>query len=142
MRSTTRRSFAPLRPLSAADDTAGASETSPTRKQNDADRLAKARRLVVKVGSTLVTSNGSGLDLSAINNGHADATLRAQGRKSYSHRVPLPAGCNDWDGRNVRTPSTKLQAAAAVGQMGLAQVHERAFAAHSLATAQVLPDAR
>ena len=45
-------------------------------------RLASAKRLVVKVGSALVTSNGNGLDLAAIDSwARQIAALREQGRE-------------------------------------------------------------
>ena len=42
-------------------------------------RLAKARRLVVKVGSALVTGNGAGLDLAAIDDWARPALRRRDG---------------------------------------------------------------
>ena len=46
-------------------------------------RLANAKRLVVKVGSALVTNNGAGLDLAAIDDwARQIAVLRAQGQGS------------------------------------------------------------
>ena len=103
-------------------------------------RLAKARRLVVKVGSALVTNNGSGLDLSAINEwARQIATLRAQGKEVVLvSSGAIACGMQRLGWKKRPHAVHELQAAAAVGQMGLAQVYERAFAAHSLATAQVL----
>ena len=106
----------------------------------NATRLATAHRLVVKVGSALVTNNGSGLDLSAIGEW---ARQIAELRKDRREVVLVSSGaiaCGmqrlGWDKR----PSAvhELQACAAVGQMGLVQVYERAFAEHGLRTAQVL----
>lgn len=103
-------------------------------------RIAQARRLVVKVGSALVTNNGAGLDLNAINEW---ALQIAQLRRSGKQVVLVSSGaiaCGmqrlGWQKRPKAVH--ELQAAAAVGQMGLAQVYESAFGAHHLKTAQVL----
>ena len=103
-------------------------------------RLVEARRLVVKVGSALVTNNGQGLDLAAIGEwARQIAALRAAGREVVlvsSGAIACGMQRLGWSKR----PSAvhELQAAAAVGQMGLAQVYESAFAAHGVQTAQVL----
>ncbi|HTQ76905.1 MAG TPA: glutamate 5-kinase [Burkholderiales bacterium] len=102
--------------------------------------LAEAKALVVKVGSSLVTNEGRGLDIASIARWAAQiAELRALGR----HCVLVSSGAIaegvlrlGW----TRRPSAmhELQAAAAVGQMGLAQCYESCFREHGLATAQVL----
>jgi glutamate 5-kinase len=103
-------------------------------------RLASARRLVVKVGSALVTNNGAGLDLAAINDwARQIATLRQQGREVVlvsSGAIACGMQRLGW----ARRPKSvhELQAAAAVGQMGLAQVYEGAFSEYGLHTAQIL----
>jgi glutamate 5-kinase len=103
-------------------------------------RIADARRLVIKVGSALVTNNGEGLDLAAINEW---ARQIAELRQQHKEVVLVSSGaiaCGmqrlGWSQR----PSAvhELQACAAVGQMGLVQVYESAFARHGLHTAQVL----
>jgi glutamate 5-kinase len=99
-----------------------------------------ARRIVVKVGSTLVTNEGRGLDEDAISRwGRQIAELRAMGKEVVmvsSGAVAEGMKRLGW----ARRPKAmhELQAAAAVGQMGLAQVYETRFRAHGLATAQVL----
>ncbi|NJD25807.1 MAG: glutamate 5-kinase [Betaproteobacteria bacterium] len=103
-------------------------------------RLAAARRFVVKVGSALVTNNGAGLDLAAIEDwARQIAELRAQGREVVlvsSGAIACGMQRLGW----AKRPQTvhELQAAAAVGQMGLVQVYEGAFAKHGLHTAQIL----
>jgi glutamate 5-kinase len=103
-------------------------------------RLATARRLVVKVGSALVTNNGSGLDLAAIHDwARQIAALRGQGREVVlvsSGAIACGMQRLGW----VKRPKTvhELQAAAAVGQMGLAQAYDSAFLGHGLHTAQIL----
>ena len=103
-------------------------------------RIAEAKRLVIKVGSALVTNNGAGLDLPAIDEWAKQiAALRAQGREVVlvsSGAIACGMQRLGWS-RRPRAVH-ELQACAAVGQMGLAQVYETAFAAHGLHTAQVL----
>jgi glutamate 5-kinase len=102
--------------------------------------VKNARRLVVKVGSSLLTDTGRGLDHQAI--GHWSeqiASLKAEGREIVlvsSGAIAEGMQRLGW----TRRPSAvhELQAAAAVGQMGLIQVYERAFAEFGLRSAQVL----
>jgi glutamate 5-kinase len=102
--------------------------------------IRDARRLVVKVGSALVTDEGRGLDPVAIDRWGAQlARLRALGKEV----VMVSSGAIAEGVKRLgwpRRPSEihELQAAAAVGQMGLAQVYESCFRAHGLQTAQVL----
>jgi glutamate 5-kinase len=102
--------------------------------------MADARRLVVKVGSALVTNNGAGLDLGAINEwARQIAQLRRGGRQVVlvsSGAIACGMQRLGW----TKRPNAvhELQAAAAVGQMGLAQIYEVAFGTHQLKTAQVL----
>ena len=103
-------------------------------------RLANAKRLVVKVGSALVTNNGNGLDLAAIGDwARQIAQLRASGKEIVlvsSGAVACGVQRLGW-GRRPKTVHEK-QAAAAVGQAGLVEVYEAAFAQHGLHTAQLL----
>ena len=102
--------------------------------------LRGARRVVIKVGSTLVTNDGRGLDADAISRWGAQiAQLRSQGKE-----VVLVSSGAIAEGMKrlgwTRKPKEmhELQAAAAVGQMGIAQVYESCFRNHGLRTAQVL----
>ena len=103
-------------------------------------RIAQARTLVVKVGSTLVTDEGRGLDAAAIARWASQvAKLRTMGRQVIvvsSGAIAEGMKRLGWQ----RRPHAlhELQAAAAVGQMGLAQCYESCFRGHGLATAQVL----
>jgi glutamate 5-kinase len=106
----------------------------------DKTRIAEAKRLVIKVGSALVTNNGEGLDLNAINEW---ARQIAQLRQSNREVVLVSSGAIACGMQRLgwhKRPSAvhELQACAAVGQMGLVQVYESAFASHGLHTAQVL----
>ena len=102
--------------------------------------LAGASRLIVKVGSSLVTNEGKGIDTHAVGQWAAQI---AQLSKSGKQVVLVSSGAIaegmsrlGWARRP--TEMHELQAAAAVGQMGLAQAYESAFAPHGLRTAQIL----
>jgi len=102
--------------------------------------VAAAKRLVIKVGSSLVTDDGRGLDRAAIARWAAQiAKLRAAGKQVIlvsSGAIAEGMQRLGW----TRRPSAvhELQAAAAVGQMGLVQCYEACFREHGIATAQVL----
>jgi len=101
---------------------------------------SSARRMVVKVGSSLVTNEGRGLDLDAVEQWAKQiASLRASDRQVVlvsSGAIAEGMARLGWP----RRPSAmhELQAAAAVGQMGLVQAYEAAFAQHGIRTAQIL----
>jgi len=102
--------------------------------------VADAGTLVVKVGSTLVTNEGRGLDTAAIARWAAQiAQLRVLGKRCVlvsSGAIAEGMQRLGW----TKRPSAihEQQAAAAVGQMGLVQAYESCFREHGLATAQVL----
>jgi glutamate 5-kinase len=103
-------------------------------------RIADAKRLVIKVGSALVTNNGEVLDLAAISEW---ARQIAQLRQSKREVVLVSSGAIACGMQRLgwsKRPNAvhELQACAAVGQMGLVQVYESAFASHGLHTAQIL----
>ncbi|QDX23446.1 glutamate 5-kinase [Pandoraea pnomenusa] len=107
--------------------------------------IADARRLVVKVGSSLVTNDGRGLDDVAIARwAQQIAALRHGGDGRAPKQVVLVSSGAIAEGMQrlgwARRPKAidELQAAAAVGQMGLAQVYETRFAEHGVRTAQIL----
>lgn len=102
--------------------------------------IASAKRLVVKVGSSLVTNEGKGIDVNAVAQwAEQIASLHAQGRQMVlvsSGAIAEGMARLGWP----RRPNAmhELQAAAAVGQMGLIQAYEVAFAKHGVRTAQIL----
>src|SRR3954468_18291306 len=102
--------------------------------------IQKAKRLIVKVGSSLVTNDGKGLDSMAIAKWAAQiAQLRALGKEVVLVSSGAIAEGMQRLGFDRRpTGIHELQACAAVGQMGLAQIYETSFRAHDLRTAQVL----
>ncbi|MBI2959751.1 MAG: glutamate 5-kinase [Betaproteobacteria bacterium] len=102
--------------------------------------MKDARRFVVKVGSSLVTSQGAGLDLGAIARWASQiAALRQEGREVVLVSSGAIAEGMQQLGWSVRPRSIhELQAAAAVGQMGLVRGYQSCFQEHGLRTAQVL----
>ncbi|NOT17823.1 MAG: glutamate 5-kinase [Sulfuriferula sp.] len=102
--------------------------------------LQSAQRIVIKVGSAIVTNDGRGLDHTALANWSQQiAQLMAMGKEVVlvsSGAVAEGMQRLGWETR----PSTihELQAAAAVGQMGLVHAYETSFRAHQIGTAQVL----
>ena len=102
--------------------------------------VADASVIVVKVGSSLVTNNGNGLDKTAIAAWAAQiAKLAKQGKQVVLVSSGAVAeGMQRLGWKKRPTAVNELQAAAAVGQMGLVQMYESCFAQHQLHTAQVL----
>jgi glutamate 5-kinase len=102
--------------------------------------VAAAKRLVIKVGSSLVTNEGRGLDLAAIARWAAQiAALRTAGKQVILVSSGAIAEGMQRLGWTKRPHAVhELQAAAAVGQMGLVQCYETCFREHGIATAQVL----
>lgn len=102
--------------------------------------VADSHRLVVKVGSSLVTNQGKGIDRQAVTQWSAQiAQLHRQGKQVVlvsSGAVAEGIVRLGWPRRP--TAMHELQAAAAVGQMGLVQAYEVAFAEHGIRTAQIL----
>ena len=100
----------------------------------------KAKRIVVKVGSSLVTNNGEGLDHTAIGMwAEQMAALLADGHEVLMvSSGAIAEGMQRLGWTKRPTEIHQLQAAAAVGQMGLVQVYESCFARFNLRSAQVL----
>jgi glutamate 5-kinase len=102
--------------------------------------LSAARRIVVKVGSSLVTNEGRGIDAEAIGNWTRQlAALARQGRELVmvsSGAIAEGMKRLGWSARPKEIH--ELQAAAAVGQMGLAQMYETKLREQGMGSAQVL----
>ena len=103
-------------------------------------KVADAKRIVVKIGSSLLTDPASGLAHAEIDGWcNQLVELCAGGRQPLivsSGAVAEGVARLGWPGRPADLP--RLQAAAAVGQMGLVQAYESAFARHGRHTAMVL----
>ncbi len=107
---------------------------------NERKKLLTSRRWVVKIGSALLTNDGAGLDLKAI--AHWVEQL-VELRKQGMELVLVSSGSIAEGMTRLGWPERpheiyKLQAAAAVGQMGLVQAYEANFARHGMHTAQIL----
>ena len=102
--------------------------------------LKNARRIVVKVGSSLVTNEGRGLDEEAIGQWSQElAALVKQGRELIMVSSGAIAEGMKRLGWRVRPRAVnELQAAAAVGQMGLVQMYESKLREYGVGSAQVL----
>ncbi|HEX8874006.1 MAG TPA: glutamate 5-kinase, partial [Nitrosospira sp.] len=102
--------------------------------------VKNSRRIVIKVGSSLVTNQGQGLDHAALA-GWAEQIARL---KEMGKDVVLVSSGAIAEGMQrlkwKKRPHAlhELQAAAAVGQMGLVQAYEACFRAHGLHAAQIL----
>jgi glutamate 5-kinase len=99
-----------------------------------------ARRIIIKIGSALLTGGGRGLDKTAIADWVAQiAELCRQDREVVLVSSGSVAEGMSRLGWKTRPQSLhELQAAASVGQMGLVQTYESLFSTHGLHTAQVL----
>ncbi|MDP1635052.1 MAG: glutamate 5-kinase [Gallionellaceae bacterium] len=103
-------------------------------------KISRARRLVVKVGSALVTNNGAGLAIDFL----AELARQIAQLRESGHEVLLVSSGAIAAGMQRLAWTTRphamheLQAAAAVGQMGLAQAYETCFTQYGLKTAQIL----
>jgi glutamate 5-kinase len=102
--------------------------------------VASARRIVVKVGSSLVTNEGRGVDAEAIGNWSRQLAALAQaGREVVMvSSGAIAEGMKRLGWATRPTQLHELQAAAAVGQMGLVQMYETQLRTHGMASAQVL----
>ncbi len=107
--------------------------------------LRDARRIVIKVGSSLVTNEGRGLDEVAIGEWSRQLAALVRGGEGAEPREVIMVSSGaiaegmkrlGWSSR----PSEihELQAAAAVGQMGLAQMYETKLREQAMGSAQVL----
>jgi glutamate 5-kinase len=102
--------------------------------------FSTARRVVVKIGSALLTAGGRGLDACSIGNWVAQiADLRQRGLDMIlvsSGSVAEGMSRLGWSKRPHALH--ELQAAASVGQMGLVRTYESLFEQHGIKTAQIL----
>lgn len=104
------------------------------------DSITNTRRWVVKVGSSLVTNNGLGLDLAAIER-WAGQLVAMQKQGIQVVLVSSGAVAEGVARLNLKSRPKQVhlqQAAAAVGQMGLVQAYESCFMRHGVHAAQIL----
>lgn len=116
------------------------SSSAPAATTAARTKLAETRRWVIKVGSSLVTAKGQGLDHAAIRDWCAQiAALRADGRQLVLVSSGAVAEGMARLGLKKRPGVLhELQATAAVGQMGLVRAYESEFNTHGIKAAQIL----
>lgn len=102
--------------------------------------IKQSKRWVIKIGSALLTNDGQGLNHQAMKNWVRQMVeLKRQGIELVLVSSGSVAEGMLRLGWNKRPSAVnELQAAAAVGQMGLVQSYESEFAKHDLLTAQIL----
>ena len=104
--------------------------------------VKNSRRWVIKIGSALLTNDGQGLDHASI----ADWCRQIAMLIKAGHEVVMvssgavAAGMTRLGWKERPVAIHELQAAAAVGQMGLIQTYEQIFSQYNIPTAQVLLD--
>ncbi|WP_409523609.1 glutamate 5-kinase [Nitrincola sp. MINF-07-Sa-05] len=104
------------------------------------EKLAKKGRWVVKIGSSLLTNDGQGLDQAAISR-WVEQLVKLRGAGMELILVSSGAvaeGMTRLGWRDRPHEVHRLQAAAAIGQMGLVQAYEANFMRHGIHTAQIL----
>ena len=112
--------------------------------KNPSSPLRDAHRIVVKVGSSLVTNEGRGLDAQAIGEWARQLAALVRGEAGIPREVimvssgAIAEGMKRLGWRTRPSEVRELQAAAAVGQMGLAQMYETKLSEHHMPSAQVL----
>ena len=106
--------------------------------------VQEARRIVVKVGSSLVTNEGRGLDEAAIGEWARQLAALVRGHEGPPRELIMVSSGAVAEGMKRLGWKTRpkelheLQAAAAVGQMGLVQMYETKLRDHQVGSAQVL----
>ena len=107
---------------------------------NKRQQLQKSKRWVIKIGSALLTDGGRGLAKNAIKNWVAQmATLHQRNIELVLvSSGAIAEGMTRLQWTQRPTALYKLQAAAAIGQMGMVQTYESFFQQHAMHTAQIL----
>ncbi len=102
--------------------------------------LSKTRRWVIKIGSALATNDGSGLRLESIDKWVSQAAeqIKKGTEVIFVTSGSVAEGISRLGMQGRPSSLHELQAAAAVGQMGLVQAYETCFQRYGIKTAQVL----
>ncbi|ETD72176.1 gamma-glutamyl kinase [Pelistega indica] len=102
--------------------------------------IQSSHRIIIKVGSSLVTNYGKGVDFAAVTHWVDQiAALHKQGKQVVlvsSGAIAEGMARLGWTTRPKEV--NKQQAAASIGQMGLIQAYEKAFSTHGLLASQIL----
>jgi len=107
---------------------------------NERDRIRNTRRWVIKIGSALITGDGKGLDRDSLRHwvDQVADLIEAGDEVVIVSSGAVAEGMKRMRWQSRPTALHDLQAAAAVGQMGLVQAWESCFQRRGLHTAQVL----
>lgn len=102
--------------------------------------ITAAKRLVIKIGSSLITNEGRGIDHVAMRRWAAQIVRLRDLNKQVTlvSSGAIAEGVKRLGWRQRPRGVEQLQAAAAVGQMGLAQAYESCFSRYGIRTAQIL----
>ena len=102
--------------------------------------LKQAQRIVIKIGSSLVTNHGQGLDHARLSSIAEQIAYLKEEKKTVVlvSSGAIAEGMQRLNWKKRPHELYKLQAAAAVGQMGLVQAYESCFYNHKLQAAQLL----
>lgn len=109
--------------------------------QNRNDLIAKAKRVVIKIGSAVLTGAGEGLDQIRIEQLAAEISAIMDQKREVIvvSSGAIAAGLAKLGLKKTKgMPLPLKQAAAAVGQSGLMWMYEKTFAAHDKKVAQIL----
>lgn len=103
-------------------------------------RTLACKRVIVKIGSSLLTAHGQGLDHAAISGWAAQlAQLKQQGYELLLVSSGAVAeGMVRMSMRSRPTSIPEVQACASIGQMGLIELWSKALLAHGVQAAQIL----
>lgn len=117
-------------------------ESSLSAPENKRQLVKNSHRWVIKIGSALLTNDGKGLDRKSIEDwGRQIAALIKRGHEVVVvSSGAVAAGMTRLGWKERPAALHELQAAAAVGQMGLIQAYEEIFSQYKIPTAQILLD--
>ena len=101
--------------------------------------FTKAKKIIIKLGSSIITNDGKGIDEAFLSNFAADISLLAKKMQVVIvSSGAIAAGLKKLGISRRPSELSELQAAAAVGQMDLIRSFEKEFSKVSMICAQVL----
>ena len=103
-------------------------------------KFSQAEKIVIKLGSSIVTNDGRGLDEKCLSSLIKQIAILNSHKKQIVlvSSGAIAAGLKKLKIKQRPNALSELQSAAAVGQMDLVQVYERLFSQNNLVAAQVL----
>jgi len=102
--------------------------------------FSQAEKIVIKLGSSIVTNDGNGLDENCLSKLIKQISILISHKKKIVlvSSGAVAAGLKKLNIKKRPKVLSELQSAAAVGQMDLVQIYERLFSENNLVAAQVL----